>query len=137
MVGMERFTRDDPPAIDDLLVGDILDGRVAGDVAFFLVMGMKLAEQLRSGLKLIRSKVLVSHDEDVMFGKGALEGGARLNVDRLGEVEPGDFGAGVIGQGRDGKGDHGMILSPERASSVLNRSISVNLVVEQPFAPSS
>jgi hypothetical protein len=32
----------------------------------------------------------------------AAEGGARFDVDRLGEVEPNDFRARVIRQGRDG-----------------------------------
>ena len=42
-------------------------------------------------------------------GKGAAEGGARFNVDRLGEVEPNDFRARVIRQGRDGEGHHGLL----------------------------
>jgi len=37
--------------------------------------------------------VLVAHHQHVTLGKGAAEGGARFNVDRLGEVEPNDFRA--------------------------------------------
>jgi hypothetical protein len=88
VVGMERLTGDDSLAIHNLLVGDVLDIRVPGDVTLFLVMGMKLAEQPRSSLELVRREVLVPHDHDVMIGKAALEGNARLDVDRLGEIEP-------------------------------------------------
>ena len=34
---------------------------------------------------------------------------ARFNVNRLGEVEPNDFGARVIRQRRDGEGHHGLL----------------------------
>src|SRR2546427_9148500 len=44
------------------------------------------------------------------LGKGAFECDARFNVDRLGEVEPNDFGARVIRQGRDGEESHGLLL---------------------------
>jgi hypothetical protein len=43
----------------------------------------------------------------VMVGEGAVERDAGLGIDRLGEIETGDFGAGVIGQRRDGEGRHG------------------------------
>src|SRR6266545_2823151 len=52
------------------------------------------------------------------LGKGAVEYDARFNVDRLGEVEPNDFGARVIRQGRDGEGRHQLLLptkSPPRS----------------------
>jgi hypothetical protein len=38
------FTGDDSLAIHDLLIGDVLDVRVSGDVALFVVVRMKLAE---------------------------------------------------------------------------------------------
>jgi hypothetical protein len=43
------------------------------------------------------------------LGKGAVEGSARFDVDRFGEVEPNDFRARVICQGRDGEGHHGLL----------------------------
>ena len=51
--------------------------------------------------------MLVAHDQDVMLGEGAIERGAGFGIDRLGEIDAGDFGAGVIGQRRDGEGRHG------------------------------
>jgi hypothetical protein len=42
-----------------------------------------------------------------MFGKGPPESSTRFDVDRLGEIEPGYFCSRMVGQGRDGKGDHG------------------------------
>jgi hypothetical protein len=44
--------------------------------------------------------VLVAHHQNVALGKRVVERGARFNVNRLGEVEPNDFGARVIRQGR-------------------------------------
>jgi hypothetical protein len=67
---------------------------------------MKLAEQLRSGLELLWGEVMVAHHQNVTLYKGAAEGNARFTVNRLGEVEPDDFRARVIRQGRDGEGHH-------------------------------
>ena len=53
--------------------------------------------------------MLVAHHQNVTLGKGAAEGGVRFDVDRLGEVEPNDFRARVIRQGRDGEGHHGLL----------------------------
>ena len=44
MIGMERLTRDDALAVCDLVIGDIIHLGVAGDVALFLVVRLKLAE---------------------------------------------------------------------------------------------
>src|SRR5262249_19785939 len=82
---------------------------VAGDVALLLVVRIKLAEQLSSDFELLWGEVLFAHHQNVTLGKGAAEGSARFNVDRLGEVEPNDFRARVIRQGRDGEGHHGLL----------------------------
>jgi hypothetical protein len=111
VVGVERLTRDNALAVHDLIIGDVKHVGVAGDVALLLVVLVKLAEYLRSGLELLRGEVLVAHHQHVMLGEGMVESGAGFRVDRLGEVEADDFGAGVIGQGRDGEGHHGLIPS--------------------------
>jgi hypothetical protein len=46
----------------------------------------------------------------MMIGEGADESGADVRVDRLGEVKANDFGGGVIRQGRNGEGRHGLIF---------------------------
>jgi len=61
---------------------------------------------LRGGLELIRPEVLLAHHQDMMIGEGAAQGGEVFRIDRRGEVETDDFGAGVIRQRRDGEGRH-------------------------------
>src|SRR6516165_10669885 len=71
--------------------------------------------------------MLVAHHQNVTLGKGAAEGGARFDVDRLGEVEPNDFRARVIRQGRDGEGHHGLLpaKSPRRSPAAAEARCSV------------
>ena len=76
---------------------------MAGDVTLFLVVRLKLAEQLRSRLEHTGREMLIAHHQNVPLGKGASERGARFAIDRLGEVEAGDFDARAKGQGRDGQ----------------------------------
>jgi hypothetical protein len=83
---------------------------MARDVALLFVMRQKLAEYSGGRHELLRGEVLVTHHQHVMIGEGASEGEAGVRVDRLGEVETNDFGGGVIRQGRDGEGRHGLIL---------------------------
>ena len=59
-----------------IVVGDVIDVGVAGDVLLFLVVKLQLTEQLRRSLELLRVEVLVAHDQDVMLGEGAIERGA-------------------------------------------------------------
>ena len=117
---MERLARDDAFAVHDLVVGDVVDVGVAGDVTLFLVVRLKLAKQLCSRLELTWRELLVAHHQDVPLGKGADERGARFAIDRLGEVEAGDFGGRVIRQGRDGEGRHGRL--PAKACDDPQRS---------------
>jgi hypothetical protein len=42
-----------------------------------------------------------------MLGEGAIERSAGFGIDRLGEIDAGNFSAGVIRQRRDGEGRHG------------------------------
>jgi hypothetical protein len=70
MVGVERFARDDAPAVLDLVVGNVVHAGMTGNVPLLLVMGLDLAEQLRRCLELVRRKVLVAHRQNMMFGEG-------------------------------------------------------------------
>src|SRR6516225_8859249 len=70
-------------------------------------MWLKLAEQPRGGLELLRREVLVAHHQYVTFRKGTVESSARLIVDRPSEVESDDFRARVIRKPPDGKRGHG------------------------------
>jgi hypothetical protein len=83
---------------------------MARDVAFLFVVREKLAEYSRRRYELLRGEVLVAHHQHMVIGEGATEGRAGVRVDRLGEVEADDFGGGVIRQGCDGEGRHGLIL---------------------------
>ena len=47
VVGVEGLARNDALAVHDLVVGDVVDVRVAGDVVFLLVVLLQLAEHLR------------------------------------------------------------------------------------------
>src|SRR5262245_45634509 len=107
MVSMECFARDNSLAVRDLLVGNVFQVRVAGDVALLLVVRLKLAEQPRGSLELLWREMLVAHHQHVTFDKGTIESSARLIVDRPGEVEPDDFRAGMIRKRPDGKRGHG------------------------------
>jgi hypothetical protein len=71
--------------------------------------------------------VLVAHHQNVTLGKGAAEGDARFTVDRLGEVEPNDFRARVIRQGRDGEGHYGLLPAkrPRRSPAAARAQCSV------------
>jgi hypothetical protein len=60
VVGVERLARDDAFAVHDLVVADVVHVGVAGDVTLFLVVRLKLAEQLRGRLELTWREVLVS-----------------------------------------------------------------------------
>jgi hypothetical protein len=81
-------------------------------VVLLLVVLLQFAKHLRGGFELIWREVLVAHDQHMMLGKGATQEGASIRVDRPRKIEADDFGAGVIRQGRDGEGCHG--LSPPR-----------------------
>ncbi|HEX3938718.1 MAG TPA: hypothetical protein VHX43_14525 [Xanthobacteraceae bacterium] len=62
---------------------------------------------------------MLAHDQDVMLGEGAIERSAGCSVDRLGEIDADDFGTGVVGQGRDGKGGHGRFLMSDSSWTPL------------------
>ena len=79
-------------------------------MALLFVMRQQLAEYSGGRHELLRGEVLVAHHQHMMIGEGASESGAGVRVDRLGEVEANDFGGGVIRQGCDGEGRHGLIL---------------------------
>jgi hypothetical protein len=66
--------------------------------------------------------VLVAHHQNMALGKGAVERRARFNVDRLDEVEPNDFGARVICQGRDGEGSPWTAPPLERPATIPSGS---------------
>src|SRR5262245_57495668 len=106
---MECFARDDTLAVRDLLVGNVVHVRVASDVALVIVVRLKLAEQPRGRLELLRPEVLVAHHQHVTFGQGTVKSSARLVVDRPGEVEPDDFRASVIRKWPDGERGHGSL----------------------------
>ena len=107
VVGVECLARDDAPAVHELVVGDVRHVGMAGNVVLLLVVRLQLAEQLHGVLEVFRREMLVAHDQHVMLGEGAIERGAGFGIDRLGEIDAGDFGAGVIRQRRDGEGRHG------------------------------
>ena len=78
-------------------------GRLRADVTR---LTQDLAQQLDRGFELLRIEVLAAHYQHVMFDKVTIEPVAAFRVDRLGEVDAGDLGAGVLSQGRDGEGRH-------------------------------
>jgi len=80
---------------------------MAGDVVLLLVVRLQFAEYLDRGDELVGREMLVAHDQHVVVDEGLVERGARVGVDRLGEIEADHFGAGVIRQWRDGEGRHG------------------------------
>jgi hypothetical protein len=106
IVGVERLTRNNALAVHHLVIRDVEDVRMAGDVALLPLGRVKFAEDLRGNLELLRREVLVAHHQHVVLGKGTVELRAGFRVDRLREVEPGYFGAGVVGKGRNGEGCH-------------------------------
>ena len=56
MIGVERLARNHALAVHEDVVGDVIDVGMAGDVLLFLVVDLQLAEHLRGGLELDRSK---------------------------------------------------------------------------------
>src|SRR5580658_6918863 len=98
VVGVERLARNDPLAVHDLVVGDVVDIRVAGDVVFLLVVLLQLAEHLGRGLELLGRKVLVADHQHVVGDEGTVERGVRVGVNRLAQVHAAHLGAGVFGQ---------------------------------------
>ena len=98
------------PAAHDLIVGDVIDAGITKDGVLLFVMRLNLAEKFHSGLELVRLEMLVAHHQDVMLDKGALEDGAGVAVDRLGEIDADHLATGVIGQGRNGEGRHRVSL---------------------------
>jgi hypothetical protein len=58
---VERLARDNAFAIHDLVVADVVHVGIARNVTLFLVVRLKLAEQLRSRLELTWREVLVAH----------------------------------------------------------------------------
>jgi hypothetical protein len=106
MIGVEGLARNDALAVREFFVGDVIDVWVAGDVALFLVMRLKLAEYLRRCLELVRREMLVADHQHMTLGEGLVERVARIRIDRLREVETGNLGAGVLRKRRDGEGRH-------------------------------
>jgi hypothetical protein len=110
VIGVEGLARDDAPTVHNLIVGDVIDAGIAGDVVLPLVMRLNLAKELHSGLELVRPEMLAAYHQYVMLDKGALEDGAGFGIDRLRKVDADDFGTDVIGQGRDGERRHRVSL---------------------------
>jgi hypothetical protein len=76
---------------------------MAWHVAFLFVVQLNFAEELCSGLELVRCKVLVAHHQHVILDEGPSQEGAVIGVDWLREVESSNLDAGVSRQGRDGQ----------------------------------
>jgi hypothetical protein len=62
--------------------------------------------------------MLVAHDQNMVLDESLVDRGTGVGVDRPGEIKPGDFGAGMIAERRDGEGRHGVF--PPRSCFVGN-----------------
>ena len=77
---------------------------MAGHVVLLLVVLLQCAEHLRRALELLGRIILVADHQDVVIDEGAVQRGVGGVVDRLAQVHAADFGAGMLGQGRDRAG---------------------------------
>ena len=74
---MEALARDDALAIHDLVVGDVVDVRMARDMRLLLVVWLQLAEHLGGLLEAFGRQVLVANHQHVVVGKRTIQFGAR------------------------------------------------------------
>jgi hypothetical protein len=73
-------------------------------------MRLKLTKQLRCDLEQVRCEALIPDHQHVTLDKGAVQRGARLAIDRLGEIEPDYLRAGVFRKRSEGESGHGRSL---------------------------
>src|SRR5271156_3520917 len=104
VVGVDRLTRNDPLAVHDLVVGYVVDIRMAGDVVFLLVVLLQFAKHLGCRLELLGREILVADYKNVVGHERAVECGVRVLVNWFAQVNAACLGADVFGQGRDRAG---------------------------------
>jgi hypothetical protein len=63
-----------------------------------VVLDEHLPEQLHRRQNLVRIHMLLAHDQDAVFHEGPVQAHLRVGIDRLGQVDPGDFRAGMVRQ---------------------------------------
>ena len=121
VVGVERLPRNNPLAVHDLIVGDVVDVRVTGNVMFLLVVLLQHPKHLGCSLELGGRVVLVTDHQDVMLDESLIDRGVRVGINRFTQIDATDFGAGVRGHGCDRVG-HG--LDPPSHAALAGRFIS-------------
>src|SRR5579859_2642452 len=136
VVGVKTLAGNDALAIHDLIVGDVVDVRMAGNMGLPLVVLLELTEHLGGLLEPLRRQLLITDHQHMVVGKRVVQLGAGAWIDVIAKVEAAYFRSRMVREGRYRVGHWTAPNSPDDAMAACgvwsSRRVSLSRTEDAP-----